>query len=59
MDKFYETKHDIFNLSMEDRLKFCQKMVLDMTGRKLSWSEANTNVLTLLILSPFFLLSLN
>ena len=40
MDKFYETKHQIFDLSMEDRLKFCQKMVLEMTGRKLSWSEA-------------------
>ena len=25
MDKFYETKHQIFDLSMEDRLKFCQK----------------------------------
>ena len=40
MDKFYETKHQIFDLSMEDRLKFCQKMVLEMTGRKLTWSEA-------------------
>jgi len=40
MDKFYETKHQIFDLSMEDRLKFCQKMILEMTGRKLTWSEA-------------------
>jgi hypothetical protein len=39
MNKFDKTEHLIFNLSMEDRIKFCQKMVLDMVGRKLSWKE--------------------
>jgi len=39
MNKFEKTEHPIFNLSMEDRIKFCQKMVFDMVGNKLSWKE--------------------
>ena len=39
MNKFEKTEHPIFNLSMEDRIKFCQKLVFDMVGKKLSWKE--------------------
>ena len=40
MDKFYETKHPIFDLPIKDRIGYCQKLVRKLTDRKLSWEES-------------------
>ena len=39
MKKFEETKHEIFDLSMEGRIKYCQSLFLKTVGKKLSWKQ--------------------
>ena len=40
MEKFHKTTHAIFDLKIQDRFEYCKKMVFELTGRKLTNSEA-------------------
>ena len=40
MKKFEQTKHAIFDLPMEDRIKYCQVLFKETVCKKLSWKEA-------------------
>lgn len=39
MNKFHKTIHEIFDLPMKGRIKYCQDFVYNLTGLKLSWQD--------------------
>ena len=40
MNKLEQTRHEIFDLPMEDRIKYCQSLFKKFVNKKLSWNDA-------------------
>jgi len=40
MDKFFETRHEIFDLPIQERFKYCKNLFKEITGQELTHEES-------------------